>query len=86
MPQIEQAARFETRDDDNNAAVENVCQAGAAAAKPAIGRRLQRNEDQRAEQWAEQQTGAAQPFRLCKACLRTSAFPGRRWKPLAATA
>src|SRR5580698_8625585 len=54
MPQVEQAARLEARDDDDNSAIENIGQAGTAAAEPAIGRRLQRNQNQRAQQRPEQ--------------------------------
>src|SRR6478752_4066447 len=50
VPQIEQAARLETGDQHDDAAVENVGQSRAAAAEPSIGRGLQRNEDQRADQ------------------------------------
>src|SRR5690242_6841352 len=52
IPQIEQPARLEAGDDDDDAAVENVSEAGAAAAEPGVGRGLQRNEDRGAEQRA----------------------------------
>src|SRR5580698_4689275 len=59
IPQVEQAARLEARDDDDDAAIENVGQTGAAAAEPAVRRRLKWNKNQRAKQRTEQQAGAA---------------------------
>src|ERR1700733_14627186 len=60
IPQIEQAARLKTRDNHDDAAINNVGEAGPAAAEPAIGRGLQRHQDHRAEEWAEQQPGTAE--------------------------
>src|SRR5690242_1378170 len=60
IPQIEQAARLEPRDQHDDAAVENVGQSRAAAAEPGVGRALQRDEDQRADQRPEQRAGAAE--------------------------
>src|ERR1700685_152416 len=60
IPQLEQAARLEARDQDDDAAVENISQSRAAAADPGVGRDLQRNQDQRAEQRTEQHAGAAE--------------------------
>jgi len=60
MPQFEQPARFETRNQDDDAAVENVRQPRSAAAEPGIGRALQRDEDQRADKRPEKGSGAAQ--------------------------
>src|SRR3984885_6769133 len=60
MPQIEQPARLETRDQDDNAAIDNVGQSGAAAAEQRIRRGLQRDQDQRADQRTEQSAGAAE--------------------------
>src|SRR5271169_1320328 len=59
-PEIEQAAGLEARDQHDDAAVKNVGQPGAAAAEQAVGRGLQRNEDQRADRRAEQGAGAAE--------------------------
>src|ERR1700676_3621021 len=53
VPHLGQAARLEPRDQHDNAAVENVGQAGAAAAEPAIGRGLDRDQDQRADERSE---------------------------------
>src|ERR1700722_10822223 len=58
-PQFEQAARLETRNHDDDAAIEDVGQARSAAAEPAIGRGLQWDEDQRPDQRTEQRAGAA---------------------------
>src|ERR1044071_4729268 len=60
VPQIEQAARFETRDDDDDAAIENVSEARATAAEPGVGSGLEWNEDQRAEQRAVERARAAE--------------------------
>src|SRR5277367_522536 len=60
IPQLEQAAGLEARDQDDDAAIKNVGQSGAAAAEPGIGRDLQRDQDQRAEQRTEQHASAAQ--------------------------
>src|SRR5579864_9819865 len=60
MPQLEQAAGLEARDQDDDAAIKNICQTGAAAAEPGIGRDLQRDQDQGAEQRTEQHAGAAE--------------------------
>src|SRR5271156_760641 len=60
LPHFEQPARLEARDQNDDAAIENVGQSGAAAAEPAIGRGLQRYQDQGADQRPEQGAGAAQ--------------------------
>src|ERR1700731_2088976 len=60
-PQVEQPAGLEPRQDDDDAAVENVGEPGAAAAEQRIGDGLQRNEDHGAEQRPEQ--GAGSPER-----------------------
>src|SRR5262249_6730606 len=60
VPQIEQAPRLEPGDDHDEAAVEDVGQAGAAAAEQRIRAGLQRNENGGAEQRAEQRAGTAQ--------------------------
>src|SRR5690242_20608489 len=44
-PQVEQPARFEPRQDHDDAAVEDVSQPGAAAAEQRVGHRLQWNEN-----------------------------------------
>src|SRR5579862_131179 len=59
MPQVENATRLESGDDDNDAAVKDVGEARAAAPEQRVGRRLQRDQDQRADQRAEQGAGAA---------------------------
>src|SRR5947209_19589422 len=58
VPHLVQPARLEARDDDDDAAVENVGEARAAAAEPGVGRSLQRNENQRADQRAVKRPGA----------------------------
>src|SRR4029077_12146720 len=60
VPHLVQSARFEARDDHDDAAVENVSEAGAAAAEPGVGRGLQRNEDERADQRAVKRAGTAE--------------------------
>src|SRR5215471_7704589 len=60
MPQIEQAAGLEPRQDHDDAAVEDVGEPRAAAAEQRIGHGLQRNENDAAEQRAEQRAGAAE--------------------------
>src|SRR5580693_9696623 len=60
IPQLEQAAGLEARDQHDDAAIKNIGQTGAAAAEPGIGGDLQRDQDQRADQRAEQHAGAAQ--------------------------
>src|SRR2546430_968831 len=47
VPHLVQSARLEARDDHDDAAVEDVSEAGAAAPEPCIGRGLQRNQDDR---------------------------------------
>src|SRR5580704_6279924 len=54
IPQLEQAAGLEARDQDDDAAVEDISQSGATAAEPGIGGDLQRDQDQRADERAEQ--------------------------------
>src|SRR5438309_4312291 len=58
--EIEQPARLEARQDHDDAAVEDVGEPRAAAPEQRVGRRLQRNEDDGAEQRAEQGAGAAE--------------------------
>src|SRR5580658_6733811 len=58
IPQLEQAARLEARDHDDDAAVEDIRQSRAAAAEPGVGRDLQRNQDQSADERTEQHAGA----------------------------
>src|SRR2546423_4808058 len=53
VPHLVQPARLEAGDDHDNAAIENVGEPGSAAAEPGVGRRLQRNENERADQRAE---------------------------------
>src|ERR1700691_3262498 len=50
QPQFVQAARLETRDQHDDAAVDDEGEARAAAAELGVHRRLQRNEDQCADQ------------------------------------
>src|SRR2546421_8836655 len=59
VPHFVQPARLEARDNYDNAAVEDVSQARAATAEPGIGRGLQRNEDERADQRTVERAGAA---------------------------
>src|SRR5580704_17827859 len=60
VPQLEQSAGFEACDHDDDAAVENVGQTGAAAAEPGVGGDLKRDQDQRADERAEQHAGATE--------------------------
>src|SRR6476661_4673124 len=60
VPHLVQSTRFEARDQHDDAAIENVSETGAAAAEPGVGRGLQRNEDERADQGAIQRAGAAE--------------------------
>src|SRR6266446_1385030 len=59
-PQLEQTAGFETRENQDDAAIENVGQARAAAAEQAVGRALQRDQDGGAEQRTKQRADAAE--------------------------
>ena len=45
VPHVVQSARLEARDQHDDAAIEDVGQAGAAAAEPGVGRGLQRDQD-----------------------------------------
>src|SRR5262245_53579066 len=58
MPELIQPARLEARQDDDDAAIEDIGEARAAAAEPGVGRGLQRHQDQRTNQGAEQRAGA----------------------------
>src|SRR5215470_8654751 len=49
LPQVEQAARFEARNQDDDAAIEDVSQARAVGAEPRIRGALQRDQDERAD-------------------------------------
>src|ERR1051325_9035389 len=59
LPHVVQAARLEARDQHDDPAIEDVSQARAAAAEPGVGRGLQRNENDSADQWAVERAGAA---------------------------
>src|ERR1700761_5708102 len=59
-PKFGQTARLEPRDHDDDAAIEDVSEAGAAAAEPGVGGGLQRHQDQGADQRTEQGAGAAE--------------------------
>src|ERR1700741_2881408 len=50
VPHLVQPARFEARDNHNDAAVENVGEPRTAAPEPGVGRGLQRNENDGADQ------------------------------------
>src|SRR4051794_16017983 len=60
VPHLVQPTRLEARDDHDNAAVEDIGETRAAAAEPGVGRGLQRNEDERADQRAVQRPRAAE--------------------------
>src|SRR6185437_14693170 len=47
VPQFEKPARLEARDQHDDAAIEDVGEAGAAAAEPGVGRGLQRDKNDR---------------------------------------
>src|SRR6201984_253135 len=59
-PPFVHAARLEPREQHDDAAIEDVGEARAAAAEPGIGRGLQRHQDQRADERAAQRPRAAQ--------------------------
>src|ERR1700722_7772490 len=59
IPQLEQAAGLEARDQHDDAAIKDISQNGAAAAEPGIGGNLQRDQDQGAEERTDQNTAAA---------------------------
>src|SRR5690242_12493892 len=50
VPQLVQSSRLEPSDQHDDAAVKNVGEPGTAAAKPGVGRGLQRDQDDRAEE------------------------------------
>src|SRR4051812_23113364 len=60
VPHLVQTAWLEARDDHDDAAIEDVGEAGAAAAEPGVGRGLQRDQDKRADQRTVERAGAAQ--------------------------
>src|SRR4051812_24010681 len=60
VPDLGDPARLEARDEDDDAAVEDVGQPGAAAAEIGVRRGLQRDEDGGADQGAEERAGAAE--------------------------
>src|SRR6185437_9858827 len=60
MPELIEAAGLEARQQHDDAAIDDVGEAGAASAEPGVGRRLQRNQDQRADQRPEQRACAAE--------------------------
>src|SRR5260221_13705798 len=59
-PHFEQTTGLETREDQDDAAIENVGKARAAAAEQAVGRALQRDQYGGAEQRTEQRANAAE--------------------------
>src|SRR5882724_9591338 len=52
VPHLVQSARLEARNHHDDAAIENVGEARSAAAEPSVGRGLQRDQDDRADQRA----------------------------------
>src|SRR4051794_2459334 len=60
VPHLMQPAGLEARDDNDDAAVEDIREARAAAAEPGVGGGLQRNENQRADQRPVQRPGATE--------------------------
>ena len=60
VPHLVQPARLEARDHHDDAAIEDVGEAGAAAAEPGVGGGLQRDQDDGADQRAVQRAGAAE--------------------------
>src|SRR5258707_4005615 len=60
VPQFQQPARLEAGDQHDDRAVDNVGEAGAAAAEPGVGGGLQGDEDRRAQERPQQRAGAAQ--------------------------
>src|SRR5690348_11154928 len=60
VPELVEPAGFEARQQHDDAAIEDIGEAGAAAAEPGVGRRLQRHQDQRADQRPEQRAGTAE--------------------------
>src|SRR6185437_1855740 len=60
VPQFKQPARLEALDQHDDAAIEDVGEAGAATAEPGVRCGLQRDENDRAQQGAEQRAGATE--------------------------
>src|SRR4051812_11722107 len=60
VPHLVQPPGLETRDDHDDAAIENVGESGPAAAEPGVGRGLQRDQDDRANQGAVERAGSAE--------------------------
>src|SRR5689334_679021 len=60
LPPFVHAAGLVPREQDDDAAIEDIGQSRAAAAEPGIGRRLQRHQEERADQRTEQRARAAQ--------------------------
>src|SRR3954452_18584081 len=60
LPHLVQPARLESRDDHDDAAVENVGESSAAAAEPSVRRGLQWNEDDGADQRPIERAGSAE--------------------------
>src|SRR5690349_7890888 len=60
VPELQQAAGLEARNQHDDAAVDDVGEARAARAEPGIGRGLQRHQDHRSEKRPEQGAGAAE--------------------------
>src|SRR5215831_862528 len=60
MPPFVHAAGLEPREQYDDAAIEDVSEARTAAAEPGVGRRLQRHQNERTDQRAEQRPRAAQ--------------------------
>src|SRR5260370_19431233 len=60
VPELEQAARLEARQQQDDAPIEDVGQTGSTAPERAVGGGLQRHQDDRADQRAEQGADAAE--------------------------
>src|SRR5258708_21348683 len=60
LEQRQESAWQETGDDHDDGAIDHEGEAGAAATQVAVGEFLERYQDQRADQWAEELAGAAQ--------------------------
>src|SRR5579885_1765138 len=60
VPKFMQSARLEASEQDDDAAIQNVGEPGAAAAEPIVGRGMQRNEHQGSDKGTVQRAGTAE--------------------------
>src|ERR1700761_5161664 len=63
MPELVETAGLEAREQHDDAAIDDVGEARARAAEPGVGGRLQRHQNQRADQRPEQRAGTTERSR-----------------------